>query len=180
MEDLSTRMIWVDLEMTGLDVSTETIIEMACIVTDSRGNILAEGPDIIIHQPDEVLDRMNDWCKEHHGASGLTAAVRASTTSLAEAEEVMLAFVREHTSKGCVLAGNTIHMDKRFLDRYMPKFSAHLHYRLIDVSTLKELCRRWYPAIFANAPPKQGLHRALDDIKESIQELVYYQSNMFK
>ncbi|XP_046873990.1 small fragment nuclease isoform X2 [Hypomesus transpacificus] len=138
---MSQRMVWVDLEMTGLDIERDQIIEMACIITDSDLNILAEGPNLIINQSSELLDRMSDWCKEHHGQSGLTQAVRDSKVSLLQAEYEFLSFIRQHTPPGhCPLAGNSVHADKKFLDKYMPQFMHHLHYRIIDVSTIKELC----------------------------------------
>ncbi|CAJ1064468.1 small fragment nuclease%2C partial [Xyrichtys novacula] len=139
---MSQRMVWVDLEMTGLDIEKDQIIEMACIITDSDLNILAEGPNLIIKQPDKLLDEMSEWCQEHHGKSGLTQAVRDSKISLEQAEYEFLSFIRQHTPPGqCPLAGNSVHADKRFLDKYMPQFMYHLHYRIIDVSTIKELCR---------------------------------------
>ncbi|XP_043936912.1 oligoribonuclease, mitochondrial isoform X2 [Protopterus annectens] len=141
-DTMRQRMVWVDLEMTGLDIEKDAIIEMACIITDSELNILAEGPNIIINQPDELLDSMSAWCKEHHGKSGLTQAVQESKVSLQQAEYEFLSFVRQHTPPGlCPLAGNSVHADKKFLDKYMPEFMRHLHYRIIDVSTIKELCR---------------------------------------
>jgi len=174
------RLVWVDLEMTGLDIDTCHIIEAACLVTDGNLNLVAEGPNIIIHQPDEIMDNMNDWCKEHHGQSGLTQAVKDSKISLQQAEMELLSFVRQHTPSGkCPLAGNSIHADKKFLDKYMPQFMDHLHYRIIDVSTIKELCRRWYPEQYPNAPSKKSSHRALDDIKESIKELQFYKGAIF-
>uniref|UniRef100_A0A8C4GG64 Oligoribonuclease, mitochondrial n=1 Tax=Dicentrarchus labrax TaxID=13489 RepID=A0A8C4GG64_DICLA len=161
--EMSQRMVWVDLEMTGLDIEKDQIIEMACIITDSDLNVLAEGPNLIIKQPDQLLEGMSEWCKEHHGKSGLTQAVRDSKITLEQAEYEFLSFVRQHTPPGqCPLAGNSVHADKRFLDKYMPQFMYHLHYRIIDVSTIKELCR------------------ALDDIWESIKELQYYRANVFK
>ncbi|XP_010751580.3 small fragment nuclease [Larimichthys crocea] len=178
---MSQRMVWVDLEMTGLDVDKDRIIEMACIITDSDLNILAEGPNLIINQPDSLLDGMSDWCKEHHGKSGLTQAVRDSKITLEQAEYEFLSFVRQHTPPGqCPLAGNSVHADKRFLDKYMPQFMYHLHYRIIDVSTIKELCRRWFPEEYKIVPHKKASHRALDDIWESIKELQYYRANVFK
>ncbi|XP_057677618.1 small fragment nuclease isoform X3 [Corythoichthys intestinalis] len=159
----SQKMVWVDLEMTGLDIENDKIIEMACIITDSNLNILAEGPNLIINQPDELLESMSEWCKEHHGKSGLTQAVRQSNVTLEQAENEFLSFVVQHTPPGqCPLAGNSVHADKRFLDKYMPKFMNHLHYRIIDVSTIKEICR------------------ALEDIRESINELKYYRASIFK
>ncbi|KAK2879917.1 hypothetical protein Q8A73_023729 [Channa argus] len=178
---MSQRMIWVDLEMTGLNIEKDQIIEMACIITDLDLNILAEGPNLIINQPDELLEGMSDWCKEHHGKSGLTQAVRDSKITLQQAEYEFLSFVRQHTPPGqCPLAGNSVHADKRFLDKFMPQFMYHLHYRIIDVSTIKELCRRWFPEEYKTVPHKKATHRALDDILESIKELQYYRASIFK
>ncbi|KAJ8266629.1 hypothetical protein GJAV_G00132720 [Gymnothorax javanicus] len=180
-DSMAQRLVWVDLEMTGLDIEKDQIIEMACIITDSNLNILEEGPNLIIKQPNELLDGMSDWCKEHHGKSGLTQAVRDSKISLQQAEYEFLAFIRNHTPPGqCPLAGNSVHADKKFLDKYMPQFMRHLHYRIIDVSTIKELCRRWFPEEYKLAPQKKASHRALDDIHESIKELRFYRANVFK
>ncbi|KAK6469196.1 oligoribonuclease [Huso huso] len=180
-ESMAQRLVWVDLEMTGLDIDKDEIIEMACLITDSDLNIIAEGPNLIINQPDELLDGMSDWCKEHHGESGLTQAVRESRISLQQAEYEFLSFVRQHTPPGlCPLAGNSVHADKKFLDKYMPQFMRHLHYRIIDVSTIKELCRRWFPEEYNLAPRKQASHRALGDIQESIKELQFYRKSVFK
>uniref|UniRef100_A0A8C4QZI3 Oligoribonuclease, mitochondrial n=1 Tax=Eptatretus burgeri TaxID=7764 RepID=A0A8C4QZI3_EPTBU len=180
-KEMAKRMVWVDLEMTGLDIETDEIIEMACIITDSNMNIIAEGPNLIIHQPDSLLDNMSDWCKTHHGKSGLTQAVRSSNISLQAAEYEFLSFVRQHTPPGaCPLAGNSVHADKKFLERFMPQFTRHLHYRIIDVSTIKELCLRWYPEDFEQAPQKRASHRALDDIRESIKELTFYRKHIFR
>ncbi|XP_069803555.1 oligoribonuclease, mitochondrial [Dendropsophus ebraccatus] len=180
-EGMEQRMVWVDLEMTGLDIKKDQIIEMACLITDSDLNILAEGPNLIIKQPDELLDSMSNWCKEHHGKSGLTQAVRDSKISLAQAEYEFLSFIRKHTPPGiCPLAGNSVHVDKEFLNKSMPQFMRHLHYRIVDVSTVKELCRRWYPVEYECAPKKAASHRALDDIRESIKELQFYRQNIFK
>ncbi|KAM4620095.1 small fragment nuclease [Polymixia lowei] len=178
---MSQRMVWVDLEMTGLDIDKDQIIEMACIITDSELNVLAEGPNLIINQSDELLDGMSDWCKEHHGKSGLTQAVRDSNISLQQAEYEFLSFIRQHTPPGqCPLAGNSVHADKKFLDKFMPQFMYHLHYRIIDVSTIKELCRRWFPEEYKMTPQKKASHRALGDIRESIKELQFYRANVFK
>ncbi|KAM6983856.1 small fragment nuclease [Tautogolabrus adspersus] len=184
---MSQRMVWVDLEMTGLDIEKDQIIEMACIITDSDLKIVAEGPNLIIKQPDKLLDGMSEWCQEHHGKSGLTQAVRDSKISLEQAEYEFLSFIRLHTPPGqCPLAGNSVHADKRFLDKYMPQFMYHLHYRIIDVSTIKELCRpvftsvRWFPEDYKMAPQKKATHRALDDIQESIKELQFYRAHIFK
>ncbi|XP_070700274.1 small fragment nuclease [Pempheris klunzingeri] len=178
---MSQRMVWVDLEMTGLDIEKDQIIEMACIITDSDLNVLAEGPNLIINQPDDLLEGMSEWCKEHHGKSGLTQAVRDSKITLEQAEYEFLSFVRQHTPPGqCPLAGNSVHADKRFLDKYMPQFMYHLHYRIVDVSTIKETFRRWFPKEYKMVPHKKATHRALDDIWESIKELQYYRANVFK
>ncbi|CAI9717080.1 mitochondrial [Octopus vulgaris] len=175
------RIVWVDLEMTGLDIETDKIIEIACVITDSQLNIIAEIPPFVIHQPDNVLDGMNEWCQVHHGKSGLTEAVRKSNTTLQSAEEKLLAFLTQHVPKQkCPLAGNSIYMDKMFLQKYMPKFTDFLHYRIIDVSSVKELCRRWYKDEFKNSPEKSLSHRGQEDIKESIKELQYYKMKIFK
>lgn len=173
------RIVWVDLEMTGLDIDKDHILEMACLITNSDLETIAEGPNLVIHQPEEILQNMNEWSREHHGKSGLTEASRKSDISLQEAEYKMLSFVRKYTpSNQCPLGGNSVHADKRFLDKYMPQFMSHLHYRIIDTSTIKELCRRWYPCIL---PPRKMLnHRALDDIKESVEELSFYRKTIFK
>lgn len=174
-----THLLWMDLEMSGLDPERNVILEIATLVTDADLAVIAEGPVIAIHQPDSVLDAMDDWNREHHAASGLTQRVRASSVSPAEAEARTLDFVTqycpEHASPLC---GNSIHQDRRFLVRYMPTLDAYLHYRNIDVSTVKELVRRWYPA--APPPPaKRHSHLALDDIRESIEELRFYRARYF-
>ncbi len=170
----------MDLEMTGLDPSVERIIEIAVSVTDGELNVIADGPDLVIHQPDELLERMDDWNKKHHGESGLIERVRASTIDEAEASRQVLAFLKEHsTDKMAPLAGNSIHQDRRFLVRYLPEVEAWLHYRNIDVSTIKELVRRWHPAEYARRPKKDGNHRAMNDLKESIDELRYYRDAVF-
>ncbi|KAI2659667.1 Oligoribonuclease, mitochondrial [Labeo rohita] len=177
-QTLAQRMVWVDLEMTGLDIEKDQIIEMACIVTDSDLNIIAEGPNLIINQPDELLDGMSDWCKEHHGKSGLTQAVRDSLITLQQAEYEFLSFI--FCNSDFLESRNSVHADKKFLDKYMPQFMRHLHYRIIDVSTIKELSRRWYPEEYSLAPQKKSSHRALEDIQESIKELKFYRANVFK
>lgn len=173
-------LVWMDLEMTGLDPERERIIEMATIITDADLEILAEGPELIVHQPDSVLEAMDAWNTKHHGESGLTDKVRASTVSEADAEAQTLEFIEAYVGKReAPLAGNSIHQDRRFLARYMPTLSEYLHYRNVDVSTVKELAKRWYPDIYSEAPRKQGMHRALDDIRESITELSYYRRRVF-
>jgi len=167
--------------MTGLDENVHHIIEAACLITDKDLNIVAEGPNIIIHQSDDILKLMDDWCTKTHGESGLTEAVRKSTVSIEMAQQEIVNFVEKHTVPGQgMLAGNSIGEDKRFLLRYMPQFIQHLHYRVVDVSTVKELCRRWYPEVLTQAPVKTLKHRAMDDIKESIKELQFYRNQIFK
>ena len=172
------NLVWLDMEMSGLDPASAVPLEVATIVTDSELNILAEGPNLVIHQPDSVLDGMDEWNTSHHGASGLTEAVRASTISCAAAEDQTLAFLEEWTIAGrSPLCGNSIGQDRRFLRAYMQRLEAHLHYRVIDISSLKELATRWYEV---EAPPKKEAHRALDDIRESIQELAFYRRAIFR
>lgn len=175
-------LVWIDLEMTGLDVDRNTIVEIAAIVTDGALETVVEGPQLVVHAPDEALDAMVDVVRDMHAKSGLTAAVRASDLTLADAEAQVLDFVRGHIpqARTAPLAGNTISADRLFLRRYMPDLEAHLHYRNVDVSTLKELVRRWYPEEYAGRPPKEGDHRALADIRESIEELRYYRQAVFR
>lgn len=173
--------VWMDLEMSGLDPEVERILEIAVLVTDADLRVIAEGPDLIVHQSDDLLARMDAWNTEHHGDSGLTEAVRKSKLSEAEAEAQVLEFLKEHcVARQAPLAGNSIGQDRRFLYRYMPAVSDHLHYRSIDVSTIKELARRWYPDILEQAPVKKGAHRAMDDIAESIEELRFYREAVFR
>ncbi|XP_045449792.1 oligoribonuclease, mitochondrial [Melitaea cinxia] len=175
------RIVWVDLEMTGLDINKDHILEIACLVTDGNLNVIAEGPNIIIHQPNEILSGMNEWCITQHGESGLTEASRKSNISVADAEKQILNFVKSHVpEKKCPLGGNSVYMDRLFLRKYMPKFNDYLHYRIIDVSTIKELAKRWYQREYSRLPPKTFQHRCLNDIKESIEEIKYYKENIFK
>lgn len=172
-------LVWMDLEMTGLDAATDTILEIATLVTDADLAVVAEGPALAIHHGEDVLAGMDDWNREHHGASGLTDRVRRSATSLAEAEAVTLAFVRRHCApRSSPLCGNSVWQDRRFLARLMPTLEAHLHYRLIDVSTVKELARRWAPQALSSFE-KRNTHRALEDIRESIAELRHYRQSFF-
>jgi oligoribonuclease len=169
------RLVWIDLEMTGLDPKKCTIVEIATIVTNTNLDIIEEGPNLVIHQPEEVLAGMNDYVRSLHTRSGLLDQIRASTVTLDEATEQTLAFIKKHVPSGVVpLCGNSVWKDREFLDAYMPQIVAHLHYRMIDVSTLKELVRRWCPS--REAPKKKETHRALDDIRESIQELAHYRA----
>lgn len=177
----SDLLVWMDMEMTGLDPAKERIIEMATIITDGQLAEIAIGPSLVVHQGDDVLAAMDDWNKKHHGGSGLVERVKASTISDADAEAQTLAFINAHcgAKERPVLAGNSIHQDRRFIRRYMPALDARLHYRMVDVSTVKELARRWYPQVAARQPSKNETHRALDDIRESIDELRYYRNNVF-
>ncbi|MEG3755987.1 oligoribonuclease [Psychromonas arctica] len=173
------NLVWIDLEMTGLNPDTDKIIEIATIVTDSDLNILAEGPQFVIHQSDAALDAMDEWCTEHHGNSGLTARVKASDISCAQAEQETLDFLKKWVPAGAApLCGNSIGQDRRFMVKHMPTLEAYFHYRSIDVSTIKELGRRWAPEMVA-AHKKTGTHLALQDIKESISELQHYQKHFF-
>lgn len=173
------NLIWIDLEMTGLEIDQRTIIEIATIVTNGDLEIIAEGPDLVIHQPDSDLDAMDAWNTDHHGKSGLTQAVKDSKMDMASAEEQTLTFLKKYLRKGISpLCGNSVHNDRLFLDKFMPKISQFVHYRNIDVSTIKELSRRWYGDQVM--PPKKGAHRALEDIVESIEELRHYRATVFK
>jgi len=171
----------MDLEMTGLDHTTDVIVEIATLVTDDQLNIVAEGPDLVVHQPEEALAGMDEVVVAMHTQSGLLDAIRSSTTTLEEAGAATLEFIRQHvpTPRTVPLCGNSIGMDRRFLAAYLPEIEEWLHYRSIDVSTLKELARRWYPGPFGAAPRKATAHRALDDIRESVAELTYWRSTIF-
>ncbi|WP_459206859.1 oligoribonuclease [Pseudomonas sp. MLB6B] len=174
------NLIWIDLEMTGLDPDNDVIIEMATIVTDSDLNTLAEGPVIAIHHSDDVLARMDEWNTRTHGNSGLTQRVRDSRTSMAEAEAQTLAFLEQWVPKGkSPICGNSIGQDRRFLYRHMPTLESYFHYRNLDVSTLKELAARWAPHV-RDSFQKGGTHLALDDIRESIAELQHYREHFIK
>ncbi|KAJ1670182.1 rna exonuclease [Coemansia sp. RSA 1694] len=175
-------LVWIDCEMTGLDRESDTILEIACIVTDGDLNVLASGQEIVIRHEQHVLDKMDEWCVEHHGKSGLTARVLSSTVTMEQAEAAVLDMVKSCCAQPrvAVLAGNSVHVDCAFLHRCMPKLVEYLHYRIVDVSSVKELARRWSPEILQMAPAKRMSHRALDDIVESIEELRYYRDNFFK
>jgi len=173
-------LVWIDLEMTGLDVEQHVIVEIACIVTDAELVTLDDGIDIVIHASADELARMDDFVRNMHTKSGLLPAIEASTVSVAAAQERVLAYVRSHVPEPgrAPLCGNSIGVDRRFLDQYMRELDSYLHYRSIDVSSLKELCRRWYPAIYRKRPGKAEHHRALDDIRESVEELRFYRKNL--
>ncbi|MEM9069365.1 MAG: oligoribonuclease [Myxococcota bacterium] len=178
---MAAPLVWMDLEMTGLDPARDRIIEIAALITNSDLEIIAEGPNLIVHQPDEILDAMDEWNTKHHGASGLTERVRASTLDEESAAEAVLQFLQQHCEPSAApLAGNSVHQDRRFLRKYMPAVDDYLHYRIIDVSTLKELGSRWYPEAYAKRPQKNATHRALDDIRESIAELRFYRKAFFR
>ena len=176
------RLVWIDLEMTGLEVERHVIVEIAVLVTDGQLEIVDDGLDIVVHQPPEALAGMDDYVRTMHTKSGLLAAIEASTVSLADSGAQALDYVRAHVPKAGVapLCGNTIGMDRRFLDRYLPELDRYLHYRSIDVSSVKELCRRWNPQVYAKRPAKAEQHRALDDIRESIEELRYYREHLLR
>jgi oligoribonuclease len=170
-------LVWMDLEMTGLDPEDNVIIEIATIITDDELNIIAEGPVIAVHQPDFELDKMDDWNVKTHNGSGLVERVKASAVSLEEAEKQTIEFIALHVKKGhSPLCGNSIHQDRRFLVKQMPLLEAFVHYRNIDVSTFKELAKRWKPSILPGFK-KSGSHKALDDILESIAEMKYYREH---
>ena len=176
----ANNLIWVDLEMTGLDPETDKVIEIATIVTDKELNILAEGPVIAIYQTDEQLAIMDDWNQKHHGESGLVERVRSSQYSEDDAIAMTIEFISQYVPQGISpMCGNSIGQDRRFMNRYMPKLEDYFHYRKIDVSTIKELTRRWKPELM-DGFTKQGTHKALVDIQESIAELQYYRAKVFK
>lgn len=173
-------LVWIDLEMTGLDPERERIIEVATLITDNELNPVAEGPVIAIHQPDSLLDAMDEWCTRTHGESGLTERVQQSRTDTAEAERQTLDFLRQHVAPGTSpMCGNSVHQDRRFLEREMPELLAFFHYRNLDVSTLKELAKRWNPGAMAGFN-KQNVHLAMEDIKESIAELAHYRNTFLR
>ena len=173
------NLVWMDLEMTGLDPDTCKVMEIATVVTDSQLKVLAEGPVMAIHQPDEILDNMDEWCTKTHGASGLTQRCKDSTFSEQDAIATTLEFLEKYVPRGASpLCGNSISQDRRFLQRHMIELDEYFHYRIIDVSSIKELVRRWKPELLEGLQ-KKGTHLAIDDIRESIEELVYYRQHIF-
>ncbi|MEW2381332.1 oligoribonuclease [Micromonospora sp. NPDC047707] len=174
-------LVWIDCEMTGLDLGKDKLIEVAALVTDPDLNVLGEGVDVVIHADDAALDAMPEIVATMHAKSGLTDEVRRSTVTLAEAEQLVLDYVTSHVKdpRTAPLCGNSIATDRGFITRDMPRLDAHLHYRMIDVSSIKELCRRWYPRVYFGQPQKGLAHRALADIRESIRELEYYRRTIF-
>jgi oligoribonuclease len=174
-------LVWIDCEMTGLDLGKDKLIEVAALVTDPELNVLGDGVDLVIHADDAALDAMPPVVRDMHAKSGLTEEVRRSAITMAEAEETILAYIKEYVPnpRTAPLCGNSIATDRGFLARDMPALDAHLHYRMIDVSSIKELCRRWYPRVYFGQPAKGLSHRALADIRESIRELEYYRRTIF-
>lgn len=173
--------VWIDLEMTGLDVTRDVILEIACIITDYRLTIIEQHPSIIIHQPQAVLDGMDAWCRKHHTQSGLIDAVRASTVSTVQAEQKILTFIKQYCQpQKSPLCGNSVWMDRLFLHAYMPSITAYMHYRVIDVSTVKQLVNYWYGKPGEQMFAKKNVHRAIDDLHESITELTFYRENFFR
>ncbi|MDR3476628.1 MAG: oligoribonuclease [Gammaproteobacteria bacterium] len=174
----ASNLIWIDMEMTGLDPEKERIIEIATIVTDSNLNVIAEGPVFAVHQSDELLSAMDGWNTKQHNGSGLVKRVQESVVTEAEAEAATIAFLKEHVVAGkSPMCGNSVHQDRRFLTRYMPNLERFFHYRLLDVSTLKELASRWAPQVYAGLQ-KDSKHLALSDIRDSIEELKYYRQHL--
>jgi oligoribonuclease len=174
------NLVWIDLEMTGLNIAQDVILEIAIVITDGNLNVIAEGPSFIIHQPEEKLAAMGKWCQDHHGRTGLTNAVRNSAITLQQAYEEVFDFIKKycpiHTG---VLAGNSVWQDRVFLDKYMPQITYYLHYRIVDVTTIKELVKRWYPRNPTIEYKKNDQHRALSDVYESIAELQHFRKNFF-
>nr|GEX48301.1 oligoribonuclease-like isoform X1 [Tanacetum cinerariifolium] len=181
-KDYKLPLVWIDLEMTGLNIEVDRILEIACIITDGKLTKSVEGPDLVIHQTKECLDKMGEWCVEHHAASGLTERVLKSTISEKEAEEQVIKFVKRHVdlSHAPLIAGNSIYVDFMFLKKYMPNLAGIFSHVVVDVSSIKALCFRWFPKDNKKAPRKEKKHRAMEDIKESIAELKYFKENVFK
>ncbi|MEO3746135.1 oligoribonuclease [Plantactinospora sp. B5E13] len=178
---MADLLVWVDCEMTGLDLGKDALIEVAALVTDRNLNVLGDGVDVVIHADEPALEAMPEIVRAMHQKSGLTEEVRRSTVSLREAEDLVLEYVTTYVKdpRTAPLCGNSIATDRGFLARDMPRLDAHLHYRMIDVSSIKELCRRWYPRVYFGQPAKGLAHRALADVRESIRELEYYRRTIF-
>ncbi|MFC1482923.1 oligoribonuclease [Candidatus Margulisiibacteriota bacterium] len=177
--DKKNNLVWLDMEMTGLDPEKDVVLEIAVVVTDSKLNYATEGIDLVIHQPDSVLESMGEWCKKQHAKSGLVEKVKTSTLTVEEAEKRILDNIKEYVEPNTSpLCGNSVSYDRLFLNKYMPNLHAFFHYRHIDVSTVKELCKRWYPD--GEKFKKEGKHLALEDIRESIEELKFYKAKYFK
>ncbi|KAL5831655.1 hypothetical protein ACOSQ4_017009 [Xanthoceras sorbifolium] len=181
LEQYKMPLVWIDLEMTGLNIEVDRILEIACIITDGNLTKSVEGPDLVIHQSKECLDSMGEWCQIHHAASGLTKRVLESSVTEREAEKQVIEFVKKNVGTyKPVLAGNSVYVDFMFLKKYMPDLADLFSHVVVDVSSVKALCIRWYPRDNRKAPSKENKHRALDDIRESIMELKYYKENIFK
>jgi oligoribonuclease len=176
------RLVWIDLEMTGLDVERHRIVEVAVLVTDAHLEILADGLDLVVHQPPEVMAEMDDFVRKMHTKSGLLDEIERSSLTLDDAGTQAVEYIRQFVPEAATapMCGNSIGVDRRFLDRYLPDLDRYLHYRSIDVSSVKELCRRWYPAVYKKRPGKAETHRALDDIRESVAELRYYREAIMR
>jgi oligoribonuclease len=176
------RLVWIDLEMTGLDVERHRIVEVAVLVTDAQLEILADGLDLVVHQPPEVMAEMDDFVRKMHTKSGLLGEIERSSLTLDDAGTQAVEYIRQFVPETATapMCGNSIGVDRRFLDRYLPDLDRYLHYRSIDVSSIKELCRRWYPAVYKKRPGKAETHRALDDIRESVAELRYYREAIMR
>jgi len=175
------KLVWIDLEMSGLDLEKDVILEIASIITDDTLTVIEEGPSLVIHQSKEIMNNMNQWCTEHHKKSGLTDAVLASTTTIEEAEQKTLEFIQKHCPQGTgILSGNSVWQDRNFLQKYMPRITDYLHYRILDVTSIKVVARKWYPNNPHAEYKKKDTHRALDDIYESIAELQNYRKYFFQ
>ncbi|RAL43366.1 unnamed protein product [Cuscuta campestris] len=181
-DEFKLPLVWIDLEMTGLNVEVDRILEIACVITDGKLTKIVEGPDLVINQPKECLDNMGEWCQEHHATSGLTEKVLGSTITIEEAEKQVIEFVKSNVggTYSPLLAGNSVYVDFLFLKKYMPELANLFSHVLVDVSSVKALCIRWFPRENKRAPRKENKHRAMDDIKESIAELKYYKDSIFK
>ncbi len=182
LAEADDRLVWIDLEMTGLEPARHTIVEIACLITNSELELVDDGIDIVVHATPVELAEMDDFVRNMHTKSGLLPAIEASTVELADAGRTVLDYIRSHvpSKRSSPLCGNSIGVDRRFLAAYLPELDEYLHYRSIDVSSLKELCRRWYPADYRGRPGKAESHRALDDIRESVAELRYYRATILK
>ncbi|EDV94988.1 GH11306 [Drosophila grimshawi] len=181
LDDNKLDIVWMDLEMTGLDINTDQILELSCIITDKHLNIKSEGPSFAIRHPQHVYDNMNEWCMKHHYESGLVDRCKESNVTPELVENIVLSYLKENIPQGqCPLAGNSIYMDRLFINKFYPAVDKYLLYRIIDVSTTKELATRWYPDVSKATPRKMLAHRSLSDIKESIAELKYYKEHLFK
>lgn len=181
--DYRMPLVWIDLEMTGLNIEVDRILEIACVITNGTLSKSIEGPDLVINQPKECLDKMGEWCQEHHAESGLTEKVLQSTITEQEAEKQVIEFVKRHVDMSThtlLIAGNSVYMDLIFIRKYMPDLAALFSHVIVDVSSVKALCLRWYPKERKKAPQKENKHRAMDDIKESIAELKFYKEHIFK